>query len=167
MFKLILLTVLAFGAVLMFLGGDDGARTAAPQPAAATADTAPVEPEPADPAPTSTDPAAASAPVITDVAQTPERRRDFPGPELRPSPEYAQDAPAEDLAEAPSDRLFVTGSTVNFRAGPSTADTVVGSLSRGEMVTAIGPRSGDWIEIRDERGRTGFMSAAFLSAERP
>ena len=36
-----------------------------------------------------------------------------------------------------------------------------------DTVTAIGPRSGDWIEIRDDRGRTGFMSAQFLSAERP
>ena len=163
MLRLILLTVLALGAALFFLGGNDGR---APVPAVPVAK-AP-EPAPAAPAP---DPAAVNAPVITDVAQTPERRQNFPGPALRPSPEYADQAPseelAEDLAEAPSDMLFVTGNTVNFRDQPATSGAVVGSLSRGQTVTAIGPRSGDWIEIRDDRGRTGFMSAQFLSAERP
>ena len=159
MFRLILVTVLALGAALIFMGGKDGAQPPAPTQAA----TMP-EPEPVQPAP---NPAATNAPVITEVAQTPERRQRFPGPPLRPSPEHATDAPPEDLTEAPSDTLFVTGNTVNFRAGPATTDDVVGSLSRGEVVTAIGPRSGDWIEIRDERGRTGFMSADFLSAERP
>ncbi|MBA4491942.1 SH3 domain-containing protein [Paracoccus sp. S1E-3] len=163
MLRLILVTVLAIGAVLMFLGGNDGRKASAP--AAATPQPA-AEPAPAVVQPTP-DPTAAGAPVITEVAQTPERRRDFPGPALRPSPEYAGQQPAEDLAEAPTNTLFVIGNRVNFRAGPTTADEVVGSLSRGDLVTAIGPRSGDWIEIRDERGRTGFMSADFLSAERP
>ena len=61
----------------------------------------------------------------------------------------------------------MTGNTVNFRAGPTTTDAVVGSLSRGQIVTAVGPRSGDWVEIRDDNGRTGFVSAKFLSGERP
>ena len=161
MFRLILVTALALGAALIFMGGNDGVTPAVP--AAATAETVP-DPAPAQPVP---NPDAANAPIITDVAQTPERQQKFPGPPLRPSPEYADEAPPEDLAEAPSDTLFVTGNTVNFRAGPTTTDEVVGSLSRGEVVTAIGPRSGDWIEIRDERGRTGFMAATFLSAERP
>lgn len=161
MLRLILLTVAALVAVLMFMGGNDGRTPPASAPAVATP--AP-QPEPAAPVP---NPEATGAPVITDVAQTPERRRDFPGPALRPSPEYADQAPPEDLAEAPTDLLFVTGNTVNFRAGPTTTDEVVGSLSRGDTVTAIGPRSGDWIEIRDDRGRTGFMSAQFLSAQRP
>lgn len=159
MLRLILLTVLALVAVLAFFGRSDTPRSAAPTPQTEiTAELAPAD---------TPDPAAAAAPVITEVAQTPERRQDFPGPALRPSPEYADQAPPEDLAEAPTDTLFVTGNTVNFRAGPTTTDAVVGSLSRGQIVTAVGPRSGDWIEIRDERGLTGFMSAQFLSAERP
>ena len=163
MLKLILVTALALGAVLMFVGGHGGPKP--PAPVAETSQSEPVrEPSPANPTP---NPDAANAPVITDVAQTPERRQRFPGPPLRPSPEHAAEAPPEDLTEAPTDTLFVTGNTVNFRAGPTTTDEVVGSLSRGDMVTAVGPRSGDWIEIRDDSGRTGFVSAQFLSAERP
>ena len=163
MFKLILVTVLALGAVLMFVGGHDRPKPPAAEAETSHSEPAP-EPSPANPTP---NPDAANAPVITDVAQTPERRQRFPGPALRPSPEHAAEAPPEDLTEAPTDTLFVTGNTVNFRAGPTTTDEVVGSLSRGDMVTAVGPRSGDWIEIRDDSGRTGFVSAQFLSAERP
>lgn len=162
MLRLILLTVLALVAVLAFFGRSDAPRIAVPSPQ--TEITAEAVPTAAADTP---NPEAANAPVITEVAQTPERRQDFPGPALRPSPEYADQAPPEDPAEAPTDTLFVTGNTVNFRAGPTTTDAVVGSLSRGQIVTAVGPRSGDWIEIRDERGLTGFMSAQFLSAERP
>ena len=163
MLKLILVTALALGAVLMFMGGHDGPQPPAPVAETPQPESVP-EPAPADPTP---NPAAANAPVITDVAQTPERRQRFPGPALRPSPEHAAEAPPEDLTEAPTNTLFVTGNTVNFRAGPTTTDEVVGSLSRGEVVTAIGPRSGDWVEIRDDNGRTGFVSAKFLSGERP
>ncbi len=163
MFKLLLLTAAAILGVLLILGGGDGPKVRAPGPVRAAPAAAPqVAPNPA----------AANAPVITDVAQTPERRQNFPGPALRPSPEHA-DAAAEsrdraaDPATATADRLFVIGDRVNFRAGPTTTDAVVGSLTRGAPVTVTGPRSGDWVEIRDDRGRTGFMSASFLSAERP
>lgn len=167
MFKLIFLTLLALATVLVVFGEGDGRRIEAPNvevvPAAGQASTA------AAPA----EAVSASAGVVDApaVQQTPEKERHFPGPDLRPSPEYAGQTPAaataEDLAEAPTNTLYITGSSVNFRAGPATSNEVVGKLSRGEMVTAVGERSGDWVEIRDGDGRTGFISAQFLSASRP
>ncbi|TKW63617.1 MAG: hypothetical protein DI616_19360 [Paracoccus denitrificans] len=168
MFKLIFLTLLAFATVLVVFGEGDGRRIEAPSvetvPAAADADITAEAPAEA---------VSASAGIVDApaVQQTPEQQPDYPGPDLRPSPEYAGQTPeagsAENLADAPTDTLYVTGNTVNFRAGPSTSDEVVGRLSRGAMVTAIGERSGDWVEIRDGEGQTGFISAQFLSSDRP
>ncbi|MDO5642777.1 MAG: SH3 domain-containing protein [Paracoccus sp. (in: a-proteobacteria)] len=163
MVKLIFMTLLAFTAVLMIFGEGDGRKPVQPPPRPVAA--AP-EPEPgpapeAEPAP--------EAPTEP-VAQTPERQRQFPGPALRPSPEYAGQEPpppAEDLADAGTDRLYVTGNSVNFRAGPTTSDAVVGRLTRGQAVTAVSAPTGDWVHIRDAEGRTGYMSAQFLSSSRP
>ena len=165
MFKLIFLTLLALATVLVVFGAGDGRRVEAPNvetvPAATKAEPAPAEA------------VSASAGIVDApaVEQTPPRENRFPGPALRPSPEYAGQtpaaAPSEDLAGAPTDTLYITGNSVNFRAGPTSADAVVGKLSRGQMVTAIGERSGDWVEIRDGDGRSGFISAQFLSASRP
>lgn len=59
--------------------------------------------------------------------------------------------------------LRVTGSVVNMRAGPSTADAVIDSLPRGSVTEAVGGPIGGWQEVRDVvSGRTGWMSARFL-----
>lgn len=158
MFKLIFLTLVGFVAVLFVFGDGDGRRVEIAAPA-------PVETVVADVPSAAT--AVADTVAVNEVEQTETQAPEFPGPELRPSPEYAGETPAEDLAEAPTDTLYVTGNSVNFRSGPSTSDGVVGRLTRGQMVTAVGARSGDWVEIRDGQGRTGFMSAQFLSASRP
>lgn len=164
MFKLIFATLLALATVLMVFGEGDGRR---------------LDPASTQDASTATDAAAlpgeatqAAAGIIDKpvVEQTPSRENRFPGPELRPSPEYAgltPAPPAGNLAEALTDTLYITGNTVNFRDGPSTSNGIVGKLSRGQMVVAVGERSGDWVEIRDGDGRTGFMSSQFLSASRP
>ena len=162
MFKLIFLTLLAFVTILVVFGEGDGRRLepAVEEVAAPAEPTEQVVPSEAT---------SASAAVVDEpqVEQTPEQQPEFPGPELRPSPEYQGETPQENLADAPTDTLYVTGNSVNFRAGPSTSEDVVGRLSRGQMVTAVGERSGDWVQIRDGDGRTGFMSAQFLSASRP
>ncbi|WBU60756.1 SH3 domain-containing protein [Paracoccus albus] len=162
MFKLIFLTLLAFVTILVVFGEGDGRRLepAAEEVAASPEPTEQVVPSEA------TD---AGVAVVDEpqVEQTPEQQPEFPGPELRPSPEYQGETPQENLAEAPTDTLYVTGNSVNFRAGPSTSNEVVGRLSRGQMVTAVGERSGDWVQIRDGDGRAGYMSAQFLSASRP
>ena len=101
--------------------------------------------------------------------ETPAQVQDFPGPDLKPSPEYAGQTPEEpqtlDSAEGPI--LYVTGSSVNFRSGPTTSDRVVGALTAGAPVEAIGPTDGEWVQIRDADGRIGYMSGQFLSQTAP
>ena len=159
MIKLTLLTLAGlFGVMMLF--GEPGARSVTP----AAAQTAEAAPEAAAPEP--------AAEIIAVAAQTPEKVQNFAGPALRPSPEHAgeQPAPAAPLPAAAAEGaaiLYVTGNKVNFRAGPSKDDAVVGALLGGSPVEAIGPTDGGWVHIRDAQGREGFMSANFLSANRP
>lgn len=153
MYKLIFLTLLGLTTTLIVFG--EGGH---PEPERSAATVKPAEPTPTE---------SGTTEIIPAVQQTPQQERPFAGPALRPSPEYVGDNPVESLADAPTDTLYVTGKSVNFRAGPTTSDSVVGRLSLGQTVMAVGPKSGDWIEVRDSQGRTGFMSARFLSAHRP
>lgn len=109
------------------------------------------------------------ADLVQAATQTPERVQEFPGPELHPSPEYAGETP--DRATPPTDAagpiLYVTGSRVNFRSGPSTGDRVIGALNGGAAVEALGPSDDDWVHIRDMDGRIGYMSGQFLSSNAP
>lgn len=107
--------------------------------------------------------------IVQAEDQTPEKVQQFPGPELRPSPEYAGETPepAQVLTTADGDVLYVTAERVNFRAGPSTNDSVIGSLDSGDAVEAIGPTDADWINIRAANGRIGYLSSQFLSAQAP
>lgn len=115
-----------------------------------------------------------AAPVVPveEVAQTPEQVQQFPGPDLQPSPEYAgqaetEVAEAEALAASGAEVMFVTGDRVNFRAGPSTNDRVIGAVLRGSPVEILGASIGDWVHLRDAEGREGYMSSQFLTSERP
>lgn len=63
--------------------------------------------------------------------------------------------------------MYVTGNRVNFRAGPSTNDRVIGALLLGSPVEALGETDGGWMQLRDAQGREGYMSAQFLSPNRP
>lgn len=89
---------------------------------------------------------------------------------LRPDAEVGDGAGSEAPAEAAASEasgaeglLRVSGTTVNMRAGPSTAEPVVGNLAEGTLAEPLGPEADGWIEIRDvASGRTGFMSARFL-----
>lgn len=123
--------------------------------------------ETAAPAPVSEEP---EADLVQAATQTPEQVQRFPGPALRPSPEHAgrtADAPAPPPQGAQGPILYVTGNRVNFRAGPSTGDRVIGALNGGAAVEALGPTGGAWVNIRDTEGRTGYMSGQFLSTEAP
>lgn len=115
----------------------------------------------------------ADAEIVQATGQTPERVQRFPGPPLRPSPEHASRS-ADGTAAAPSPPpgasgplRYVTGSRVNMRAGPSTGDRVIGALEGGAAVEAMGPTDGAWVNIRDARGRLGYVSAQFLSETPP
>lgn len=162
---LVLVTLAGF-VLLLSLLGDGNPRAerrpvTAPQPAARDAGL---------PAPV----AAEAAPVVPAAlvearSQTPERVQRFPGPPLRPSPEYgSESSPASPaLADAGGPVAYVTGDRVNMRAGPSTGDRVVASLGRGSPVTPLGPLEGEWVNIRDGQGRIGYIAGRFLSSEAP
>ena len=79
-----------------------------------------------------------------------------------------QAAPA-DVAPAETVTVrYVSGQSVNVRAGPSTQDAVVDRLRRGEAVTLVGVEDNGWARIRVEGdGIDGFMSMSFLSDTAP
>ncbi|KIT17987.1 SH3 domain-containing protein [Jannaschia aquimarina] len=109
------------------------------------------------------------------VAATPAPANSFDQPALvgepirisliEPTDEGAAEAAEEGAAAAdPAIQLFrVTGSRVNLRSGPSTANGVVDSLVRGTVVEPVGEPVNGWQELRDvSTGVTGFMAARFL-----
>ncbi|MFN3847014.1 MAG: SH3 domain-containing protein [Paracoccaceae bacterium] len=89
-------------------------------------------------------------------------------------------APAPQLVAAPaqqpepvspanqSDVKFVIGKSVNVRSGPSTRDSVVGKLTRGEAVSVVWIEDNGWARVRVEGdGIDGFMSMDFLTDTAP
>ncbi len=68
-------------------------------------------------------------------------------------------------AEAEAPVFFVTGNRVNFRAGPSTAEAVVGQFRLGEAAEVLSDPAGSWVRVRDAEGREGFVAGRFLAPE--
>lgn len=106
-------------------------------------------------------------------------------PEPQPEPQLETDPVAQQLAEALANQpvsppdppaaeapdeaivLYVTGSTVNLRAGPSTNDAVLGRVSRGDAVELVDYESNGWARIRVAGLSSDvFMSGDFLSDSR-
>lgn len=58
--------------------------------------------------------------------------------------------------------LSVTGDRVNFRAGPALDHPVIRQLDEGHALKEI-QRQGDWVEVSDEYGNVGWISAEFVS----
>ncbi len=61
--------------------------------------------------------------------------------------------------------VYVTGTRVNQRDGPSTSDRVMGVLVEGTRVQMLRDQ-GQWAQIRSNLG-TGWMSSSFLSRNGP
>lgn len=61
--------------------------------------------------------------------------------------------------------VYVTGTRVNQRDGPSTSDRVMGVLVEGTRVQLLRDQ-GQWAQIRSDLG-TGWMSSSFLSLNMP
>jgi len=66
---------------------------------------------------------------------------------------------------ASSAYVYVTGTRVNQRDGPSTFDPVMGVLVEGTRVQLLRDQ-GQWAQIRSDLG-TGWMSSSFLSSNGP
>jgi len=58
------------------------------------------------------------------------------------------------------ERVVITANSLNVRQGPGSENSVVYSLSSGNVVDVIA-RAGDWLNIRDDQGREGWISAQF------
>lgn len=61
--------------------------------------------------------------------------------------------------------VYVSGTRVNQRDGPSTSDRVMGVLVEGTRVQLL-LKQGQWAQIRSDLG-TGWMSSSFLSLNGP
>ena len=56
------------------------------------------------------------------------------------------------------ERVVITAGSLNVRSGPSSEGSVQFSLSSGTMVDVLA-RAGDWIQVEDDQGRTGWVAA--------
>lgn len=75
--------------------------------------------------------------------------------------------PAATATEARPDYWYVTGSLVNLRGGPGTANPVVGQVRFGEEAEVLSNVNG-WYEIRLADGSaTGWIFGRFLDEQRP
>lgn len=76
------------------------------------------------------------------------------------------DGGRQDESSGSGKLLYVTGSRVNVRSGPSTAYGVVGSVTGGELVELLSYEGADWARIRLNDGdQMGYMSRKFLARE--
>lgn len=61
--------------------------------------------------------------------------------------------------------VYVSGSMVNMRSGPTTSDAVVGAVGYGASIELIEDLGNGWSHIRDiATGQTGYMASRFLTA---
>jgi uncharacterized protein YgiM (DUF1202 family) len=82
-------------------------------------------------------------------------------------PESEDEAQDEEEIEQsyPSETVYVTGSGVNLRSGPSTTYEVLASLTRGTELTRTDTLDG-WSQVEYE-GQVGYVSNTLLSTEDP
>jgi SH3 domain protein len=64
-------------------------------------------------------------------------------------------------------QAWVSGDRVlNLRTGAGENDHAIGVLRTGDPVTIL-RRDAGWVEVRDERGRTGWVLGSYLTNETP
>ncbi len=64
-------------------------------------------------------------------------------------------------------QAWVSGDRVlNLRTGAGENDHAIGVLRTGDPVTVL-RRDAGWVEVRDERGRTGWVLGSYLTNEAP
>lgn len=82
--------------------------------------------------------------------------------------EAGNDAVAADPDEPMIAILYVNASRVNVRAGPSTTNSVIGSVDFADALQILSDPTEDWVKIRVEGdGVEGFMASRFLTESAP
>ena len=83
-------------------------------------------------------------------------------------PTFATEVPTESPVETfeDVDEIVYAISTVNVRSGPSTDDTILGSLSYGESVQRTGVGSKGWSRVI-YNGEEAYVYASYLSTTNP
>ncbi|MCI2395858.1 SH3 domain-containing protein [Aliiroseovarius sediminis] len=183
--KISLLTVGVLGVSMLYFGRDTDLPVdrIGQEPAIAPETIVPVSASPdipagemiatanAAPAPLATVPTSVRLTVIpvtpddTATPQSPAERAEEAARQMAASVNTTAPAPAT-LLTTVQDTLFVSGSTVNMRAGPSTQHDVVAKLTRGTEVIDMGPAGGGWSQIKvADTGTRGFMATRFLVPE--
>ena len=60
---------------------------------------------------------------------------------------------------------YVNATSLNFRSGPSTSYSIIGSISKGSKVEVISTSNG-WSKIKYD-GKTGYVSSKYLTSSAP
>lgn len=98
-------------------------------------------------------------------------------PSHRPSPPFAASLSGQtqssllsaqsavDALSLPSTATYMetTANSLNFRSGPSTSYSIIGSLPRGTLVEVLSKVSTSWYRVR-ANGRTGYVGSKYLKA---
>ncbi len=71
-------------------------------------------------------------------------------------------AHADNIQQINIEYRAITGNSVNFRTGPSTSNSSIGKLNKGNQVEYIG-KSGEWANIK-YNGNVGYVHANYVSA---
>ena len=87
--------------------------------------------------------------------------------EVEPAERPDREPRVADVAPEPEPAWFVTASSVNLRAGPSTRNAIVGRAGLGDRAEVLSNPSDDWIRIRTEQGVEAYIYGRFLAAENP
>lgn len=166
MFRLLTLLGIAMFLTLL-IGGEDrgqqrfGLRDAPP----------PSEPvAKAEPAPVVVEPSASAVIAARYEAPVVPAPPELVAPALGPVVEAATAPPAaEPLPEAVALPVrYVSAAAINVRLGPSTNDSVIGRLTRGEAVSVVGEAAEGWLQVRIEGdGIEGYVAARLLSETAP
>lgn len=81
------------------------------------------------------------------------------------APAKAEATISDDLT-GPFSTMYVSGSTVNMRGGPSTQHSVVTKLTRGTKVLETGQTDDGWSQIKVvDTGTRGFIASRFLKPQ--
>lgn len=69
--------------------------------------------------------------------------------------------------DATADIWYVTGGRVNLRPAPTTGNTPITQVLRGDAAAVLEFRQDGWAYIRTANGQEGYLSSQFLSIDRP